>query len=97
MNSRIAPSAVGMCSGRTVNGTTIFHRVGVSTRPECVFQALTIVDGVRGWWVSQTTGDASTGGTIDFGFCQMQVIEALPGKPVRWHCFGSPDEWVDRR
>ena len=72
----------------------ILHRVGVDAQPGRVFKALSTIDGLRGWWVSETTGDAGTGGTIDFGFCQMQVIEAVPDQRIRWRCFQGPEEWV---
>jgi uncharacterized protein YndB with AHSA1/START domain len=72
----------------------ILHRVGANARPDSVFKALTSIDGLRGWWVSEATGNPSAGGTIDFGFCQMEVIEAVPGKLVRWRCIQGPTEWV---
>jgi uncharacterized protein YndB with AHSA1/START domain len=60
----------------------ILHRVGIDAKPSRVFEALTRIDGLRGWWVSTTTGDASQGGVIDFGFCDMKVatIELAKGK-----------------
>jgi len=72
----------------------ILHRVGIAASPELVFRALTTTAGLRGWWVSETTGDPAKGGTIDFGFCKMQVLEAVPGKLVRWRCVDGPPEWV---
>ncbi len=72
----------------------ILHRVGVDARPERVFETLTSIDGLRGWWVAQTTGDAHVDGTIDFGFCQMLVLEAVPNRLVRWRCVQGPEEWV---
>ena len=54
----------------------ILHRVGIAAKPERVFEALTTLEGLRGWWVSQTAGDPRPGGTIDFGFCKMKVLEA---------------------
>jgi hypothetical protein len=72
----------------------ILHRVGVAVRPEVVFEALTSIDGLRGWWVSETSGDPRPGGTIDFGFCRMQVLEAAPGRKVHWRCVGGPPEWI---
>jgi hypothetical protein len=72
----------------------ILHRVGIDARPERVFEALTTIEGLRGWWVSETTGNAGIGGTIDFGFCQMQVVEAAPSQRVLWRCVGGPPEWV---
>jgi len=72
----------------------ILHCVGIDARPERVFQALTTLEGLRGWWVADCTGDADAGGTIDFGFCRMRVIDAEPDELVRWHCLEGPQEWV---
>jgi uncharacterized protein YndB with AHSA1/START domain len=71
----------------------ILHRVGVSARPERVFEALTTIDGLRRWWVSTAAGEPGAGGTIDFGFCRMKVLEAASGR-VRWRCVEGPPEWV---
>jgi hypothetical protein len=73
----------------------IVHRVGVNAEPLKVFPALATIEGLRGWWVSTTTGDPSKGGLINFGFCDMQVIAAEPDKFVHWRCTRGPDEWVN--
>jgi uncharacterized protein YndB with AHSA1/START domain len=72
----------------------ILHRVGIDATPDRVFQSLTSLDGLRGWWVSETTGDPHVGGTIDFGFCQMKVLDATPGRRVQWRCVQGPPEWM---
>ena len=72
----------------------ILHRVGIDATPERTFEALTSVDGLRGWWVSDATGDPRVSGTVNFGFCQMNVLEAVPGRRVHWHCVQGPPEWV---
>ena len=72
----------------------ILHRVGINARPDKVFDALTTIEGVRGWWVSAAAGAASKDGTIDFGFCKMKVLVADSGKLVHWRCTSGPDEWV---
>jgi hypothetical protein len=72
----------------------ILHRVGVSSRPEEAFEALTTIDGLRGWWVAEAEGDPRPGGTIDFGFCKMSVLEAKPAAHVQWRCVDGPEEWV---
>jgi uncharacterized protein YndB with AHSA1/START domain len=72
----------------------ILHRIGIDAEPADVFAALATTAGVRGWWVSTATGDAGKGGTIDFGFCEMAVVAAEPGKLVHWRCTRGPDEWV---
>lgn len=72
----------------------ILHRVGIDARPADVYRALTTLDGLRGWWVSTATGDAALGKSIDFGFCEMKVVEANPDSLVRWSCTRGADEWV---
>ncbi len=72
----------------------ILHRVGIAAPPERVFDLLATIPGLRGWWVSEAKGEAGGGGTIDFGFCRMKVLENAPGRRVRWLCVGGPDEWV---
>ena len=47
----------------------ILHRVGVDgPTPEKVYDALTTIDGLAGWWTTDTTGDAGVGGRIAFRF-----------------------------
>jgi uncharacterized protein YndB with AHSA1/START domain len=75
----------------------ILHRVGIDAPPERVFDALATPDGLRGWWVSTATGDPHAGGTIDFGFCRMQVEEAQRPRRVRWRCVDGPPEWIGTR
>jgi hypothetical protein len=72
----------------------ILHRIGINARPDKVFTALATLDGVRGWWVTTATGNSGHGGTIDFGFCAMNVAGAEPGSLVHWRCTGGPDEWL---
>ena len=73
----------------------ILHRVGAGVRPARVYSALTTIDGLRGWWVAETKGNAAQGGTIDFGFCKMRVAELVPDRLVRWKCIDGPPEWID--
>ena len=72
----------------------ILHRVGVNAKPERVYETLATIDGLRGWWISTASGDPRPGGTIDFGFCKMQVTSTVPGKLVEWRCVEGPEEWV---
>jgi hypothetical protein len=72
----------------------ILHRVGVNAPADKVYGSLSTVDGLRHWWIDVTKGDTKVGGTIDFGFCKMQVVESVPGKLVHWKCIEGPPEWV---
>jgi uncharacterized protein YndB with AHSA1/START domain len=71
----------------------ILHRIGINARPKQVYGALTTIEGLRGWWTTETKGKASKGGTTDFGFCRMKVIDAAPGALVHWRCTDGPEEW----
>ena len=72
----------------------ILHRVGINVKPEKVFEALSTIEGLRHWWVVQTAGSAAKGGLIDFGFCEMKVMNSEPHQLVHWKCTRGSEEWV---
>ncbi|WP_194833322.1 SRPBCC domain-containing protein [Nocardia sp. XZ_19_369] len=77
----------------------ILHRVGVeSASVDDVYAALTSIEGLAGWWASDTKGDANPGGVIEFRFTaggfDMKVIDLQPGKRVLWEVVGGPEEWI---
>ena len=77
----------------------ILHRIGVeSSSPEAVYEALTTIDGLAGWWTDDTSGDAGAGGVIQFRFppggFDMRVKDLQPGVRVLWEVSDGPEEWV---
>ena len=65
--------------------TDIHHRIGVkSSSVDDVYAALTTIDGLSGWWTTDTKGDPGLGGKVEFRFPQggfdMEVIELTPGE-----------------
>lgn len=77
----------------------ILHRIGVQTpSPEKVYDALTTVEGLAGWWTDDTTGDPDVGGVLQFRFppggFDMEVVEQRPGEHVRWKVVDGPEEWI---
>jgi len=77
----------------------ILHRVGVeSSSPEKVYDALTTLEGLSGWWTDDTTGSTETGGVIAFRFppggFDMEVVDQRPGEAVTWKVVEGPEEWV---
>jgi uncharacterized protein YndB with AHSA1/START domain len=79
--------------------TDIHHRIGVtSSSADDVYAALTTIDGLSGWWTTDTQGDPGLGGKIEFRFPQggfdMEVIELTPGELVRWRVTDGPPEWI---
>jgi uncharacterized protein YndB with AHSA1/START domain len=77
----------------------ILHRIGVeNSTPEKVYDALTTVAGLAGWWTEDTKGNADVGGVIEFRFppggFDMEVLELKPAERVAWRVVGGPDEWI---
>jgi uncharacterized protein YndB with AHSA1/START domain len=75
----------------------ILHRVGTTVDPAKVYAALTTVDGLAGWWTTDTTGDAD--GTLRFRFGElggfdMKVLDLRRDERVLWEVVDGPPEWV---
>jgi uncharacterized protein YndB with AHSA1/START domain len=73
----------------------ILHRVGATTTPDRVYDALTTLDGLAAWWTTDTTGDAAPSGTIgDAGGFDMKVLDQRPNARVEWEVTDGPEEWI---
>jgi uncharacterized protein YndB with AHSA1/START domain len=77
----------------------ILHRVGATATPDRVYDALTTLDGLAGWWTKETTGVAAPGGTIEFRFGEaggfdMKVLDQRPDARVEWEVTDGPVEWI---
>ncbi len=82
----------------------IIHRVGIKGPVANVYEALSTIDGLSGWWTRATTGDSKVGGIITFRFhdtsgadiggFDMAVLELAPDRTVRWRVEDGPPEWV---
>lgn len=79
----------------------ILHRVGIKSSLDEVYDALTTVDGLSGWWTSDTQGESEVGGVLRFRFSaggfDMKVLELEPAKRVRWQVVDGPEEWLDTK
>ena len=77
----------------------ILHRVGMqSTTVDEVYAALTTIEGLSGWWATDTKGQTEVGGILEFRFIpggfDMLVRELVPGKRVLWEVVDGPPEWI---
>src|SRR4029077_18417358 len=84
---------------RSTEMADILHRIGVEhSSPKEVFDALTTLDGLSGWWTEWTTGQTEVGGVIHFRFVpggfDMKVTELDPPQLVRWEVVDGPPEWI---
>jgi len=77
----------------------ILHRVAIRSSAAEVYAALTTVEGLAGWWTTNTGGEGNgVGGVLRFAFrgggFDMKVLELDPGKRVLWEVVAGPDEWI---
>ncbi len=77
----------------------ILHRIGVrSSSLEEVYSALTTVEGLSGWWATDTDGKTDVGGVLQFRFgpggFDMRILELVPDRRVLWEVVDGPAEWI---
>lgn len=82
----------------------ILHRVGIKAPADRVYDALSTIDGLAGWWTADTSGTSQVGERIAFRFrgddgheiggFDMDVLELAPTQRVRWHVKDGPAEWI---
>jgi uncharacterized protein YndB with AHSA1/START domain len=77
----------------------ILHRVGMkSASPDDVYAALTTLEGLSGWWATDTKGQTEVGGILRFRFepggFDMKVLESKPAESVLWEVIDGPAEWI---
>jgi len=84
----------------------ILHRIGIlGPTPEPVYDALTTVEGLAGWWTVDTrtrrgsTGRVEVDDVIEFRFppiggFDMAVTESTPVQRVGWRVNDGPQEWL---
>lgn len=82
----------------------IIHRVGINATPDKVYEALSTIKGISGWWTKETTGTSEVGKSIfvkfyslqgnEIGGMTMEVKNLEPEKEVRWKFTDGPQEWI---
>jgi uncharacterized protein YndB with AHSA1/START domain len=81
----------------------ILHRVGITSTPEAVYEALATREGLAGWWTNDTRGESVVGGKIQFRFrdgehlIEMEVIDLDSAKRIVWKVTDGPAEWIGTR
>jgi uncharacterized protein YndB with AHSA1/START domain len=77
----------------------ILHRIGTkSASLDDVYAALTTLEGLSGWWATDTKGQTEVGGILEFRFepggFDMKVLELKPPNSVLWEVTDGPAEWI---
>jgi hypothetical protein len=80
----------------------ILHKVGIkSSSLDDAYKALTTLEGLSGWWTSNTQGNSEVGGVLQFRFdaggIDMKVVELHPAKRVLWQVVDGPHDWIVTR
>ena len=77
--------------------TDIVHRISINAPAEKVFQAISTVDGLKGWWTNHVEGMSQEGKQLTFRFPDngpvMEVLELMPDEFVKWKCVDGVDDW----
>jgi uncharacterized protein YndB with AHSA1/START domain len=77
---------------------SIKHLFHINAPREKVFEAISTIKGLSGWWTVKTSGSDAMGSILHFQFGemegpQMKVIELKPNEKVSWECVKSPFNW----
>lgn len=79
----------------------IKHLLHIAAPREKVYEAITTIKGLSGWWTTQTTGECKPGAIIQFRFGtvgnDMKVISLKQNEWVLWECLAGPDDWIGTR
>jgi uncharacterized protein YndB with AHSA1/START domain len=80
----------------------ILHKVGIKAAPlHDTYQALATIDGLAAWWTTDTHGESSEDGVIQFRFSNggfdMKVLALQPDQGVLWQVVDGPEEWIGTR
>ncbi len=79
----------------------ILHRLVIRASPGQVYRALTMPEGLAGWWTRDVTAEPTVGSVALFGFNRREVLfrmfvqELVETARVRWRCLGGHPEWKD--
>jgi uncharacterized protein YndB with AHSA1/START domain len=82
----------------------IIHRIGIKASSQKVYEALSTIEGISGWWTQHTSGISEVGKTIvvrflslegqEIGSMNMEVKALEPGKEIHWTFTAGPEEWI---
>ena len=77
---------------------SIKHLFHINASRQSVFEAISTIKGLSNWWTTETSGDCSVNGTIQFRFADsggpdMKVTDCKPAEYLSWECIESNHGW----
>ena len=77
---------------------SIKHLLHINASKQSIYEAISTIRGLTGWWTRQTTGESKEGGIIHFGFneagCDMKPISLKTDESISWECIGGFPDWI---
>lgn len=78
---------------------SIKHLYHIDAPVEDVYKALTTINGLQGWWTTQTAGNTALERVIEFRFGEryfnhMKVETLIENKAVQWKCMDGAEDWI---
>ena len=84
----------------TIAMSLIAQDILIEAKPDAIFKALTLQEGLSSWWTSDTTTQPIVGSVAEFGFYQRSIVtrfrieELEQARRIRWHCLAGPQEYL---
>jgi uncharacterized protein YndB with AHSA1/START domain len=82
----------------------IIHRIGIKAPLAKVYEAVSTVAGVAGWWTRETTGASTLDGAMtvvfrtpagqELGRMEFELTALEPSSRVKWRFTAGPPEWL---
>jgi uncharacterized protein YndB with AHSA1/START domain len=76
----------------------IKHLFHIAAPREQVYEAISSIEGLQGWWTVQVSGESEVGGILSFRFGEhgpdMKVLALEPNQEVRWECVAGIPGWT---
>jgi len=81
---------------------SIKHYLIIKATPQKVYDAITLQEGLAGWWTEETVATPKMGAIIEFKFGdryhnKMEVTALEPTHRVTWRCLVGDEEWIGTR
>lgn len=97
-NSEAQPQEKNIQTDQT-NTKSIYHRLLIKAPAEKVYEALTLQEGLAGWWTPETIAKPEVGSVSRFAFGpdyfkEMRVEELKPYSRVQWRCIKGFEDWI---
>lgn len=78
---------------------SICHRLLIDASLETVYNALTLEEGLSGWWTPETKAKPEIGSIARFAFGpdyfkEMKITKLEPLSKVEWLCIKAYEEWI---